>query len=235
MAFKRNIRKSVFVLLILTVALVGCLKSPESDNNLKALEFHLTLDEDIYLDTIYGQTPQIAIWLENPENGQIRNVWVSHRTGKNEWVGKSYCDVSLPYWQSLNGRTKKDKLYKVLDDDEVHAFTMATPKNDFIKASAWVPKGSKWNYYIEINVSGDFNEIFTSRHPDGYPDLQGNGQPSIIYKGSILAVTGQKDVPEIIGRTEQWQPADEIIENIDEITTAGKLLKKVRVTCGSLL
>lgn len=218
-------------LLILTVALTGCFESPKNENDSVQLLFYLTLDRDIYLDTSYGEPPQIAVWLENPENGQTRNVWVAYRTGKNDWIGKSYCAVCLPYWQHINGRTEKDKRYKVIDDEHIQAYTMATPPNDLITATAEVPKGSQWNYYIEVNAAGDFNEAFPSRHPNGYPDLQGNGQPSIIYKGSIIAEKGHEDVPKIIGRTDQWQPVENIIKDLNGMTTAAQLLTQMKVTC----
>mgnify|MGYP006302189977 CR=1 FL=1 len=216
-----------YIALSLFIALESC---APVENDPVNLSFYLRINRDIYLDTIYGEPPQIAIWMKNPKNGKIYNLWVSRRTGENDWVGKVYCKVSLPYWQSSQqGEQINEK--SLPSQDKVEGITAATPKSDFIETKVCVPFGSQWIYYLEVNVSGDFNESFPNQHPDGYPDTAGNGQPSLIYKGSITAKNGNSDVPELVGRTKQWQPVDYILDDLKGITTAAELLNEVKVTC----
>jgi hypothetical protein len=224
--FKKTTLYLVIPVLIVTAGLSCRWDKPKT----ATIHFHLELNRDVYMDTLYGEPPQIAIWIENPQTGEIRNVWVTYRSGKNEWVGKVSCDVCLPYWQSRLEKAKA-RTEKPNPADKLDAVTAATPKDDSINASITVPSGSRWMYYIEVNVSGDFNEAFPMRHPQGYPDMAGNGQPSLIYKGEITAEKNNEDSPELAGRTDQWQPVDHIIKEIEGITTAKNLLGELKATC----
>src|SRR3546814_8050940 len=78
-----------------------------------------------------------------------------------------------------------------------------TLKESDIKKHIKLPVGSVWNYYIEVNVAGDFSPEFPSYHSDGSPDPHANGQPSIVYKGAITATPRTESIPKIIGRTAQ--------------------------------
>jgi hypothetical protein len=49
----------------------------------------------------------------------------------------------------------------------------------------------------------DYTEEFPEMKSDWTTDIHGNGQPSIIYMGEITCNEGEKDTPELIGRTEQ--------------------------------
>ena len=139
--------------------------------------------------------------------------------------------MALPYWVSRYNKETATSGPPTFFEPVIDAITGATPKQD-IMVKANVPPGSKWNYYIEVNVSGDFNVSFPSTLENGTPDPQGNGQPSLIYQGQIEVIDGASDVPKLIGRTAQWQPIDYIIADLEDITTAKNLFSKIEVSYG---
>jgi hypothetical protein len=197
---------------------------------LAMLVFSLELAQNVYEQTDYGKPPQFAIWLENADTGQIRTVCVTYRMGSGDWVGKVECPVALPYWVSrynVETGTKGPPNFKKPVADVI---TRATPIQDFNEFSEVEPN-SKWYYYLEINVSADYNAAFPYRRPNGAPDLQGNGQPSLVYKGWIEAVDGACDEPKLVGRTEQWVSVDRIIADLNGITSAKELVSMFKVCC----
>ena len=200
-----------------------------ADSALVELQFSMDVQREVYKRTIYGEAPQLAIWLENPDRSMIRTVWVSQRAGRNDWKGKFHCPVALPYWESRHrfekGRFKERNLLTRLID----AISGATPTGGLFTANTRVPEGTQWDYYIEVNVSGDYNAAFPYWSEWGTPDPEGNGQPSLIYKGSIAARPGSSDVPALIGRTDQFSPVDSFMTDLDGITTAKEILRDIQV------
>jgi hypothetical protein len=81
------------------------------------------------------------------------------------------------------------------------------------------------------NVSGDFNRHFPSIQDDGVEDPQGNGQPSLIYQGRITAKVGARSFPRLIGRTDQFDPVDHIIQDLKGVTSAKQILPVIDVSC----
>ena len=194
------------------------------------LTFSIELNRRVYEYSDYGEPPQIAIWLESPNSDKIRTVWVTYRKGAGVWAGKTECAVALPYWVSRYNRETQTSGPPTFRKPVIDAITGPTPKQSF-NVDTRVAPGSRWKYFIEVNVSGDFNVDFPSALEDGTPDPQGNGQPSLIYQGNIEAVKGANDVPVLIGRTDQWQPIDYIISDLKGITNAKDLFTKVKVFC----
>ena len=197
------------------------------------LTFSLKLDQQVYEDSDWGDSPQFAIWLDDSAGGRIRTVWVTHRTGTGDWKGKVECPVSLPYWVSRWNKETGSIGPPTFHEPVVDAVTGATPKQD-LRVQTKVPQLSRWKYFIEVNVSGDFNADFPSRLANGVPDSQGNGQPSLIYQGRIEAVDGASDVPKLIGRTDQLQRVDYVISDLQGITTAKNLFSRIEVFCRSI-
>jgi len=84
---------------------------------------------------------------------------------------------------------------------------------------------------LEVNVSGDYSVRFPSLTDEGLSDRYGNGQPSLVYQGSIEAIEGARSEPVLVGRTDQHEAVGELHQDLDEITTARELLKKIQVSC----
>jgi hypothetical protein len=192
--------------------------------------FSLELDRKLYQDTYYGEPPQLAIWLEDPKGDEIRTVWVSHRMGKGDWAGAVERRFALPYWTSRHEKESKTTGPPTFTRPVADAITGPTPKETLVQ-HVGVPAGSQWAYYVEVNVSGDFNEQFPATFKGGAPDPEGNGQPSLVYRGSIKAVAGARDVPTPVGRTEQRDATDRLNPDLTGITTAKRILTKLEVRC----
>ena len=114
-------------------------------------------------------------------------------------------------------------------DGWVDGITAATPKDTVLTTAVEVWRDTRWDYFIEVNCAGDFNEDFPMVKNDGTPDHVGNGQPSLVYRGSILALPDEKDVPHLVGRTDQWSAVDSLITDLSGITTAEELLTGIDV------
>ncbi|MCP4263399.1 MAG: hypothetical protein GY774_38715 [Planctomycetes bacterium] len=207
-------------------------KNKETTNTTEqvTLRFDLKLNPDIYTKSHYKKPPQFAIWLQEVPKGTIHTVWVTSKTGTGDWGENIVRNVSLPHWVSRWNLVTKSRTSPTPENPVVNAVTGATPKLDFA-AEATVPAESFWNYFIEVNVSGDYNDAFPVSQTDGKQDRQGNGQPSIIYRGKIISSPGRKSNPKLIGRTEQFQDVKHIITNMEGITTAKNLFSTIEVTC----
>ena len=199
------------------------------DSNSVVLEFSIFVNQDEYELTNYGEAPQLAIWLENRDSTQVRTVWVSHRAGKNDWKGKVECPVALPYWNSRHRFEKSEFQERNFIKRVIDAITGATPTGGKFTKKILVPKNSRWDYFIEINVSGDYNLSFPYWSKDGMPDSEGNGQPSIVYGGKIIGDGRSTSNPKIIGRTKQKHKVDVLIHDLTGITTATNLITVIKV------
>ncbi len=193
------------------------------------LAFRVKIDRQVYIQSDWGHPPQLAIWLEEPGGGKVRTLWVTHRTGACDWTGKAACPVSLPYWVGRYNRETNTTGPPTYQRPVADAITQPTPKGEFHMAAE--VRGSTWDYFIEVNVSGDFNAAFPSVRDDGVEDQQGNGQPSLIYQGRITAKPGSRSSPKLVGRTEQFAPIDRLVRDLEGIDSAKRLLSAIEVSC----
>ncbi|UCG57993.1 MAG: 5'-methylthioadenosine/adenosylhomocysteine nucleosidase [Phycisphaerales bacterium] len=194
------------------------------------LQFSLQLDPKIYGQTSYKKPPQFAIWLEQRSPGEIHTVWVTEKTAKRNWGPNISRPVSLPYWASRWKIETQGKYPATPNKPVPDATTGATPREDF-HTEIRVPANSTWSYFVEVNVSGDYNAAFPEKGKDGTRDQHGNGQPSIIYQGTITAAHGQTSSPRLIGRTNQWQSVEQTNPDLAGITSAASLISNIKVTC----
>ena len=216
---------------ILFLFLVSCTNTGTVHSDMSTLLFTIRQERDVYDRSDYGEPPQFAIWLEDKITGTVRTIFVTHRTGKGDFVGKTECPVSLPAWigafRRETGRDDIPTVRKPAPD----SVTGATPKVPDFSVKANVRTGSDWRYYVEVNVSGDYTEAFPSIKYYGDLDTQGNGQPSIIYMGEITANPGTRSTPELIGRTEQLYLSTEINPDLEGIKNAKDVFSKIVVSC----
>ena len=112
----------------------------------------------------------------------------------------------------------------------VDAISGATPMVNHLKFKTVVDSGAVWKYYVEVNVSGDYNNDFPKYLDGGIPDSEVNGQPSLIYCGTIASIPGQHGKSQLIGRTDQITASSKIVSDLGGITSARQLLKKINVS-----
>ncbi len=230
--------RTILTALVLTLAAVGvggCRGRPVVQADPKAvgtvtLRFALELNPHVYQDSMWGDPPQLAIWLESEADGSIQMVRVTHRTAACDWDGKVECCVALPYWLAFYNRQTGAKAGPTWENPAVNAITCATPRAQ-LTADIDVPHGTRWKYFVEVNVSGDFNAAFPRFSQEGLSDRYGNGQPSLVYQGQIEAAAGATSRPELIGRTDQYDPVEELNDDLHGITTARNLIRHLEVSC----
>ncbi|MFC2076303.1 hypothetical protein ACFLT7_04390 [candidate division KSB1 bacterium] len=195
------------------------------------ITFNITQSIELYEASDWGEPAQAAIWLEDPATGNVRTVWVTSRTATGNFLGKVECPNSLPAWigvfRAEFGRDDYPTPQKPIPD----AVTGATTRAEKFSVKTTVPSGTTLNYYIEVNVSGDFNAAFATFTDDGRPDQYGCGQPSLVYKGTIHAKKDATSKPKIIGRTRRMIRSSEIINELTGIESAIHLYKHIEVIC----
>jgi len=201
------------------------------DNPPVKLVFQISQNAEIYEQSIFGEPPQLAIWLEDAQTGNIQSVYVTRRTGTGDFEGKTNVPVALPAWIMTYRKETGSKNFPTPFNPAPDAITGATTRMERIEKEIETEANRNWNYYIEVNVSGDFNAKFQNYRSNGEIDPNTNGQPSLVYKGSILSKPGTVSTPVLIGRTEQFVFTETLNPNIEEITTAKMLLNSIKVIC----
>ena len=196
------------------------------------LTLTMKIARDVWVMTGWSQPPQIAVWLEDPSGSTVRTLFVTHRTGAGDWRGKAGCNVSLPYWVGRYNVETATSGPPTFQRPAPDAITRPTPKASLV-VTTLVPPGSEWRYFVEVNVSGDFNKAFPDVLSNGQPDEAGNGQPSLVYRGRIKATPGQRNTPKLIGRTDQLRAVSKLSDDLSGITTAKKLLSRIVMSCSA--
>ena len=188
----------------------------------KSITIEIHINRAVYRQSSLGEAPQLAVWLENPESGEIRTLWVSHRMAKADWVGKIECLSCLPLWTNRYKQKYRTAAPPTREAPLTEGISGATPKEKLV-IRADFPAENSWDIFIEMNVSGDYNRFFPANDEWGVPNQEGNGQPSLIYKGTI----NPEKPPILIGYT---MKNGEINYDLSPITTARKVIESIRIS-----
>ncbi len=223
-------RKLPIYLFVLLIMACSPPTGQKHDRNVD-LVFTILQERDIYEKSDYGEPPQFAIWLENKKTGEVKSVFVTYRTATGNFEGKAECPVSLPVWIGAFRKETGRNNFPTIGAPAPETVTGATPKVREFTTRVTLPVNSHWTYYVEVNVSGDYTPEFPALKSDGTIDAQGNGQPSIVYRGEITCSSGNKSVPELIGRTEQNYFSPEINPDLNGIESAKKVFSRISVKC----
>lgn len=225
--------RSVFVILIIVglVLNMNAVTGELPQSGQVYLEFSMKVNGDVYEMTDFGEPPQIAVWIQEPDSKQIKTVWVTQRSGRRLWKGKIECQTALPLWESRHKTEKSGYKGRGLIKRLVDAISGATPKAGVFKVRTQVPAGIRIDCFVEVNLSGDFNRDFPYRDANGMPDPEINGQPSLIYQAEITARPGQTTCLDLVGRTDQWIAVDYAIPDLTGITSAKKAVMDLKVIC----
>ncbi|MDR0541754.1 MAG: hypothetical protein LBH19_06030 [Dysgonamonadaceae bacterium] len=190
------------------------------------VEFNIHINKElIYLST-YSEPPQFAIWLENPKNGECKQVFVTYRVSRGDWEGKADVPVALPRWKAVfrDGGAKAER-----SDEEV-AVSGATPRDDYFRVRAEVRPGSEWICWIEMNLAGDFNEYYPQfNRMTKAEDEFACGQPALLYRAEIKADAGMEYTP-VANLMSLWENGVNTMSPIDgTITTAQNVFDEISI------
>ena len=95
------------------------------------IECKIHINEQLVLESVYGESPSFAIWIENPENGMMKTIFVTSRAGLNDWEGKTEVPVALPAWDEIN---EKEKELLEQGEYDIHEIDAVTGKRCYIMA-----------------------------------------------------------------------------------------------------
>jgi hypothetical protein len=137
----------------------------------------------------------------------------------------------LPQWfmlfKSKKNPGEKPDAWKKSD----MAISGATPKADYFSLRVEVEPGSEWICWIEMNLAGDFNDVYpeidvmTLRE-----DEYSNGQPALIFRADLKATEGMKFKPAIVSQS-VWNKGVVSIEPISNgITTAKNVFDDIQIS-----
>jgi hypothetical protein len=194
------------------------------------IEFKIHINEKLVQESTYGESPTFAIWLEDPSTGMKKSVFVTRRAAEGDWEGKAEVPVALPLWfevYKIENETSSLPSYKKPASD---AISGATPQPGYFITRARVPSGSRWICWIEVNLSGDYNDHYQEYDAEMQTeDIFGTGQPALLYKAEIEAVEDITTVPEIAGMSLKKSPGDPIIQPLEGITTAKNIFDEISI------
>ncbi len=227
---------AAMVIALLLAASVNCANEQHGKNispktNTVLIEFKIRQDMDLIRQSLFGEPPQFAIWLEEQGTGRLQTVFVTYRSGYGEWVGKVECPAALPRWfEVFKAETGSTELPN-FDKPAADAVTGATPRVEEFKTSARLPYGSRLICWIEMNLAGDFNETYRPRDIAAKKvDVHLSGQPPLIYRGEITAIPGEKIVPALYGQSSEKTSSGQTIQPVSKgVTTAKGIFKKIEV------
>jgi hypothetical protein len=184
--------------------------------------------EIINLST-YAEPPQFAIWLENPENKELKTVFVTRRAGIGDWEGKTNVPGALPRWFDLF--REENTPFTIIKDDKYLAVSGATPKKDIFSVRVEVKPDTRWICWIEMNLAGDYNEAYPELNLSTYEeDEYATGQPALLYKAEIMAEEGMKFTPSLVSQS-VWNNGENFLEPIGEgITSARSVFDSIQIS-----
>ena len=199
--------------------------------NKTEIEFVLHINEELVRQSVYGESPTFAIWLEDPDNGQTYTAYATRRVATGDWEGKKDVPVALPLWSAVNRAEKANRSDAAEEAGHKMISTGATPLPGYFRTRVRVRPGSHWICWIEYNLSGDYNETYPQYNPETHEeDEYGTGQPALLLKGEIEATKGRVVVPEIAGMCVFNQEGKLVLEPLQGITTATDVLDEVGIT-----
>ena len=214
----------------------GCEKTPRENQPTVNegpvfIRFDIEQDLEIISLSLFGEPPQLAIWLEDPVTARLQTVFVTYRSGTGDWIGKADCSAALPRWFQVFKQETNSSNLPTMENPAPEAVTGATPTQEQFKTSIEVPESSRWICWIEVNLSGDFNHKYQEYNEiEQTVDWHLSGQPPLIYRAEITATPGETAIPQLFGQSMPYSTAENIIKPVSEdITSAKGIFKKIQI------
>ena len=195
------------------------------------IEFTIQQDMNLIRQSLFGEPPQFAIWLEDPKTQRLKTVFVTYRSGYGDWIGKTECPVALLRWFEVFKEETRSTELPSFKHHVPDAITSATPDTENFKTAVEVEPGSRWICWIEMNLAGDFNETFLDHDVEKkMVDVHLSGQPALLYRGEITAIPGEKMVPGLYGQSYVGNSLKGKIKPVSEgVTTARNVFKQINI------
>ncbi|MFH0756395.1 MAG: hypothetical protein V2B15_03815 [Bacteroidota bacterium] len=198
--------------------------------NKTELEFLIHINQELVLQSVFGESPTFAIWLEDPGTGETHTVFATRRVATGDWEGKPDVPVALPVWSEINRAEllRRSQKAEAVTDDLV--FTGATPLPGYFRSRVRIAPGTQWICRIEMNLAGDFNESYPRYDPETrIEDEYSTGQPSILYSAVIEAMKDSSATPVVQGMCLVNEEKRAVVEPLQGITTATGVFDEISI------
>jgi hypothetical protein len=186
------------------------------------IKFDIHINSEAVYFSTYAAPPQFAIWLENPQSGELRQVFVTYRAARGDWEGKSEVPVAVPHWTTL---------FRDRGDEKVDGVSGATPKKESFVVQVEVSPGSEWICWLEMNLAGDYNDYYPQfNRVTLQEDEFSCGQPALLYKANVKAERGNDYTPELAYMS-LWDNGTNTLAPVDStITTAQNVFDTIHIS-----
>lgn len=199
--------------------------------NKTELEFLIHINEELVKQSVFGESPTFAIWLEDPDTGETHTVFATRRVATGDWEGKRDVPGALPVWSEIHQAEqlrKNQKTEAVLDDV---ISTGATPLPGYFRSRVRIAPGSTWICWIEMNLAGDFNETYPRVNTETrMEDEFSLGQPSILYRVELESLMNNTVVPKVHGMSLVNDSNQAVVLPLLGITTATGVFDEISIT-----
>lgn len=195
------------------------------------LEFLVHINEELVLESVFGESPTFAIWLEDPRTGKTHTVYATRRVATGDWEGKKDVPGALPVWTEIyrDEQSGKSNKAEIVPDDL--AFTGATPLPGYFRSRVRLAPGSQWICWMEMNLAGDFNESYPRFDPvTRVEDEFAMGQPALLYRVEIEVDKDFSAVPQLAGMSVIGEDGRATMEPLKGITTATGVFDEISVS-----
>ncbi len=207
------------------ISLTACQTAPVD----RTLELRFVQDEELIAATPYGSPPQIAVWLEDPVDGSPHTLLVTTDSGTGSWRGKTESPEALPRWYAVYRREWGREGYPMPATPVPDAVTRPTSSAAAFTWTAELPAGERWICWIEVNLSGDYNERFVPvDEVTGVGDTDSSGQPSLLYRVELPGEAGTPIEPELFGCTIMGTRGG-VTRDLEGVTTAREVLRSIEI------
>lgn len=219
---KKNILYGVFGGLVVLIGIVGFIVLRTLHRT--EIEFNIHINKEAIYLSAYAEPPQFAIWLEDPVNGKLKQVFVTYRAGESDWEGKADVPIAIPRWSDIFNSGNSG------GQEEYDGISGATPKEEYFRVRAEVKPGSEWICWIEMNLAGDYNEYYPFFNRETLQeDEYSCGQPALLYRVKIKAEKGKQYTPELAFMS-LWKEGVNKLAPVDStITTATNVFDDIDI------
>ena len=226
---KRFIKPALISALSLAVLLV--IFAYGRTMNKTDLEIVIHIDEELVLESVFGESPTFAIWLEDPGTGKTHTVYATRRVATGDWEGKKDVPGALPVWTGTYRAEQSRKAHKAENVMEDLAITGATPLPGYFRSRVRLAPGSHWICWIEMNLAGDFNESYPRFDPvTRVEDEFAMGQPALLYRVELEVEKDLSAVPQLAGMSLFGEDGQVSIEPLKGITTATGVFDEISLS-----